>query len=111
MKRTLSERDGGYVSRGQDQSKHQLGEGKALFRRRPEEDEEAERLQALRATRQKRTKPSDWINMTFHQYRLMNVIGAGTFGEVSSPHGLGDSSRVVYHVFDSVVVEHLKQQT
>lgn len=47
-----------------------------------EEADEAERLQNIRSIRQKRTKPQDWISMTFHQYRLMNVIGSGTFGEV-----------------------------
>lgn len=60
-----------------------MGEVQAAFLERgAEEEEEAERLRELRALRRKRTKPQDWINMTFHQYRLMNVIGAGTFGEV-----------------------------
>lgn len=82
MKRTLADRDSGFSSRGQDQVHQQPAEVKASFRRGPEEEEEAERLQALRLQRRKRTKPQDWINMTFYQYRLMNVIGAGTFGEV-----------------------------
>lgn len=49
-----------------------------------EQAEEAERLQSVRSARQKRTKPQDWISMTFHQYRLMNVVGSGTFGDVSN---------------------------
>lgn len=101
MKRSASQRDGGSSSASKSRSvkaksrveapllgspnlniAQVMGDGSFGRGNTAEEAEEADRLQAMRAARQKRTKPQDWINMTFHQYRLMEIVGTGTFGEV-----------------------------
>lgn len=47
------------------------------------EGDDAERLKALRSLRRKHNKPEDWMTGTFHQYDISDVVGAGTFGQVS----------------------------
>lgn len=47
------------------------------------EGDDAQRLTALRSLRRKHNKPEDWMTGTFHQYDISDVVGAGTFGQVS----------------------------
>ncbi|CAM9567675.1 unnamed protein product [Ascophyllum nodosum] len=37
----------------------------------------------MRSLRRKRTKPEDWMTGTFHLYAISDVVGAGTFGQVT----------------------------
>lgn len=86
MKRTAAERDA-FGSRLHERVSPPVGDMKGGVRRaNPELDgEEAERVKAMQSLRQKRTKPQDWTTNTFHQYTVLNVIGAGTFGQVCMP--------------------------
>lgn len=84
MKRAAAERNP-FDSRSRDRVSPLMGDTKGNAGRRasPElEGDDAERLQALRSQRQKRTKPEDWMSGTFHQYDISDVVGAGTFGQV-----------------------------
>lgn len=83
MKRTAAERDA-FALRMHEQILDPLSDSRFSARRAsPElEGEDAERLQALRSMRRKRTKPEDWMTGTFHQYDISEVVGAGTFGQV-----------------------------
>lgn len=83
MKRTAAERDA-FALGIQGRILDPLSDSRFSTRRAsPElEGEDAERLQALRSMRRKRTKPEDWMTGTFHQYDISDVIGAGTFGQV-----------------------------
>lgn len=86
MKRTAAERDA-FGSRLHDRASPTVGDMKGGIRQaNPELDgEEAKRVKAMQSLRQKRTKPQDWTTNTFHQYTVLNVVGAGTFGQVCMP--------------------------
>ena len=85
MKRTAAERDGLQLWT-HDRALSSLGDSKGSVRRASTEleGEDAERLQAMRSLRRKRTKPEDWMTGTFHLYAISDVVGAGTFGQVSN---------------------------
>lgn len=85
MKRTAAERDS-FTLGMQGRVLDPLSDSRFSARRAsPElEGEDAERLQALRSMRRKRTKPEDWMTGTFHQYDISDVVGAGTFGQVEA---------------------------
>lgn len=83
MKRSISERDAfapGSLGRSSSSLVDRGGRASLALEG---EGEDADRLRALRSLRRERNKPEDWMSGTFHQYDISDVVGAGTFGQVT----------------------------